>query len=357
MEPLKTRDNHGKKVLVTGGAGYIGSHTVIALAKAGYEPIIVDNFSNSHPYVLEGLEKIIGRKPICYFVDCRSQDELEQISSEHQDIVGLIHFAAFKLVGESVKDPLKYYENNLDSNIQISKFCIKNKIKHIVFSSSCTVYGQPDELPVSENAPLKEAESPYGRTKQIGEYFFEDCIKGGLPLKVVSLRYFNPIGADESADIGELPLGVPNNLVPYITQTAMGLRKSLTVFGDDYNTPDGTCVRDYIHVADLAQAHISALDLLIHEEFSKPEIKYFNIGTGRGYSVLEVIRAFEKISGNPLPYQIGERRKGDVSKVFADPSKALKELGWRAEYSLEEALAHAWKWQRRLENLDLKKTG
>ncbi len=342
---------------MTGGAGYIGSHTIVELAKSGFEPIIVDDFSNSHPYVLQGIEKIIGYEPITYRVNCRNLDDLDQIAEEHKDIKGLIHFAAYKLVGESVKEPIKYYENNLDSNISITKFCLKNGIRSVVFSSSCTVYGLPDKLPVSETAPLKEAESPYGRTKQIGEYFFEDCIKAMHPLNVISLRYFNPIGADPSSEIGELPIGIPNNLVPYITQTGAGLRDLLTVFGDDYSTPDGTCVRDYIHVSDLAQAHIAAISKLLEDQSTEPKIEYFNIGTGRGYSVLEIIRAFEKVSGKSLPHVIGARRKGDVPMIYADPSKALKNLGWRAEYNIEEALSHAWKWEQRLPELNLKQTG
>jgi UDP-glucose 4-epimerase len=356
LEPVSKKGN-SKKVIVTGGAGYIGSHTVLALAKAGYVPIIVDDLSNSDPYILEGLEKVLGKKQECYVLNCRNLEKFNKVAKDHKDIYGLIHFAAFKLVGESVLDPIKYYENNIDSNINITKFCLQNKIRSIVFSSSCTVYGQPEKLPVVETTPLKTPESPYGRTKQIGEFFFEDCIKAGLPLNVISLRYFNPIGADSSTEIGELPIGVPNNLVPFITQTAVGLRKSLTVFGDDYPTPDGSCIRDYIHISDLAQAHVAALDKLIEDNKMEPEVQHFNIGSGRGYSVLEVIRAFEKISGLKLSYKIGERREGDISKIFADPSKALKELGWRAELSLEEALEHAWKWQKRLPEIDIKKTG
>ncbi len=342
---------------MTGGAGYIGSHTVVALARAGYHPIIVDDFSNSHPYVLEGISNVIGYTPDCYQINCRDLKDLNNIAKDHPDIQGLIHFAAYKLVGESVKEPIKYYENNIDSNINVTKFCLEQGIKSIVFSSSCTVYGEPDKFPVSEEFPIKTAESPYGRTKQIGEYFFEDCIKAGLPLNVISLRYFNPIGAEESSEIGELPLGVPNNLVPYITQTAIGIRETLTVFGDDYPTPDGTCVRDYIHVSDLAKAHTAALDKLIFESGDDSSLEYFNIGTGRGYSVLEIIRAFEKVSGKKLSHKIGKRREGDVPMIYADPSKAFKELGWRAEFNIEEALEHAWKWELKLRDLKLKKTG
>lgn len=334
-----------RNILVTGGAGYIGSHTCVELINAGFVPIIVDNFSNSEKFVVDRIEEITGKKPILLEGDCGDSDWLIASTKEYK-IDGCIHFAAFKAVGESAKEPLKYFENNIGSTISILKWMESSGCENLIFSSSCTVYGQPDVLPVTEKSPKKPAESPYGRTKQICEDIIDDYIKSGKDIKALALRYFNPIGAHPTALIGELPLSVPNNLVPFITQTAAGMREKLTVFGNDYNTEDGTCIRDYIHVVDLAKAHVSAIQHLIDQQ--NPFIDYINVGTGNGKSVLEVIKAFEKVNELKLNYSIGPRRDGDVEKVYADASYIQKSLNWKAELSLEDALKDAWKWQNSL---------
>jgi UDP-glucose 4-epimerase len=335
------------KILLTGGAGYIGSHTAVALAAAGYEPILVDNFANSSEKVLEGLEQILGDRPTFYRADCTDRAAMEAIFKQEESIKGVIHFAAYKAVGESVAEPLKYYHNNLDSLLVLLDLMEQYGVAELVFSSSCTVYGQPDALPVTEESPIKPANSPYGRTKQICEDILQDAVKSGRNLKAVALRYFNPVGAHPTALIGELPNGVPNNLVPFVTQTAAGLRQQLTVFGQDYNTPDGTCVRDYIHVLDLADAHIKAFEYL-RDTADTAFYDVVNVGTGQGNTVLEVIRTFEAVSGQSLNYQIGPRRPGDVEQVWADVAKANKVLRWQTKHSLEDALRDSWRWQQQL---------
>jgi UDP-glucose 4-epimerase len=342
-----------KKIIVTGGAGYIGSHTVVELSNTGYEPIIIDNFENSYPSALDGIEKILNKKVKIYKVDCRDEQALSSIFEKEKNIFGVLHFAANKAVGESMKVPLKYYENNIQSLTTLLKVMGKFNTDKLVFSSSCTVYGIPDELPVSENCERRRPNSPYGNTKRISEEIIEDFIAANSKMGSVCLRYFNPIGAHKSSHIGELPIGVPNNLVPFITQTAAGLREELTVFGSDYDTSDGTCVRDYIHVVDLAKAHVKALDV-----FSKLQLRgkneIFNLGTGRGNSVLEVITTFEKISGIKLKYKIGERRPGDVPEIYGEVTKANDVLGWKSELTLEDSISDAWNWQKNLKNLNLK---
>lgn len=333
------------KILVTGGTGYIGSHTAVELQQAGYEVIIVDNLSNSNAGVIDGIEKITGVRPEFVLLDCNDKEGLKkQVFEKYKGINGIIHFAASKAVGESVKKPLQYYRNNIVSLINLLELMPLYGVEGIVFSSSCTVYGQPDVLPVTEDAPIKPALSPYGNTKQINEEIIHDTIHSGAPFKSIILRYFNPIGAHPSAEIGELPLGVPQNLVPYITQTAAGIRDQLSVFGDDYNTPDGSCIRDYINVVDLAKAHVISVERLLSGK-SLSNIETFNLGTGQGVSVLELIKTFEKVTGVPLNYKIVDRREGDIEKVWADPNYANKVLGWKAETSLEDTLASAWKWQ------------
>ncbi len=339
------------KILVTGGLGYIGSHTVVALSEAGYEVVIVDNLSNTRIEVLEGIESIIGRRPAFYEFDLRNELQVVELFDKEPSIEGVIHFAASKAVGESVENPLLYYENNLSAFIYLLKQLVVKPKSHLIFSSSCTVYGQADVMPITEKAPIKVAESPYGNTKQIGEEILKDTVKVSSGLSAIALRYFNPIGAHASAKIGELPLGIPQNLVPFITQTAAGLRKELAVFGDDYPTPDGTCIRDYIHVVDLAEAHVAALTRLVKGE-SSSDYQVFNLGTGKGSSVLEVIESFEKVSRSKLPYRIAGRREGDVIQAFADTEKANSVLGWKSKYSLDDALASAWAWERKLRNLD-----
>ncbi|MDC0925643.1 UDP-glucose 4-epimerase GalE [Flavobacteriaceae bacterium] len=339
------------KILVTGGLGYIGSHTVVALSEAGYEVIIVDNLSNTRIEVLDGIESIIGRRPAFYELDLRNELHVVELFDKEPSIEGVIHFAASKAVGESVENPLLYYENNLSAFIYLLKQLAVKPKSHLIFSSSCTVYGQADVMPITERAPIKVAESPYGNTKQIGEEILKDTVKVSSGLSAIALRYFNPIGAHASAEIGELPLGVPQNLVPFITQTAAGLRKELAVFGDDYPTPDGTCIRDYIHVVDLAEAHVTALTRLVKGE-STNDYEIFNLGTGKGSSVLEVIESFEKVSGSKLPYRIARRREGDVIQAFANTEKANSVLGWKSKYSLDDALASAWAWERKIRNLD-----
>ncbi|PKP50297.1 MAG: UDP-glucose 4-epimerase GalE [Bacteroidetes bacterium HGW-Bacteroidetes-11] len=334
------------KILVTGGTGYIGSHTAVELLKKGYDVVIIDNLSNSHATVIDRIEDITGKKPEFHQFDLIDREKTAAFFADHSDLDGIIHFAAFKAVGESMTDPLMYYRNNLDSLINILQGMKDNGIKNLVFSSSCTVYGQPDELPVKETSPIKEAWSPYGNTKQMSEEILRFSV-AAHGLKTIALRYFNPIGAHDSALIGELPLGVPNNLVPFITQTAIGLRKSLSVFGSDYDTPDGTAIRDYIHVVDLAKAHVIAVDRMIAGK-GKSDMEIFNLGTGNGFSVLEVIQSFERVSGQKLNYQIVDRRPGDIEKVWADTSFANDELGWKAELSLDEMMASAWKWEKAL---------
>jgi UDP-glucose 4-epimerase len=337
-----------KKILVTGGAGYIGSHTVVELAQAGYEPIIIDDFSNSKESVLAGLRDILGRDVTCHHVDCGDADALRQVFKQEGDIEGVIHFAAFKAVGESLQKPLAYFQNNVGSLLTLIDVMREVGVENLVFSSSCTVYGVPDQLPVTEATPTKPASSPYGRTKQMCEDIVHD-VAGAKDNKqrTILLRYFNPIGAHPSAKIGELPLGVPNNLVPFITQTAAGMRDKLTIFGDTYDTPDGTNIRDYIHVVDLAQAHIAAVQRLLDRK--APEaVETFNIGTGHGNSVLEVVKTFEEASGQKLNYIIGPPRPGDVPAIYADATKAAEVLGFKTTTSLRDSLASAWKWQQTL---------
>ncbi|MTI31042.1 UDP-glucose 4-epimerase GalE [Xanthovirga aplysinae] len=340
-----------KKILVTGGAGFIGSHTVVELNQAGYEAVIIDNFSNSEKGVIEQIEKITGIAPKIYEGDCNDIQLMQNIFDQEGLFAGVIHFAAYKAVGESVEKPLDYYHNNLNSLLILLRTMENFKVSNLVFSSSCTVYGEPDLLPVTEESPKKQAESPYGNTKAISEEILEDTVKGkNSNLKAVALRYFNPIGAHPSSLIGELPLGVPNNLVPFITQTAAGLRERLTVFGDDYNTPDGTCIRDYIHVVDLAKAHVKAFEYL-ENQGNDSFFDLFNVGTGKGNSVLEAIKTFEQVNGLKLNYTIGQRRSGDVEKVFAKVDKSEKLLNWKAELSLDQALKDAWGWQKKLSNI------
>lgn len=336
-----------KKILVTGGTGYIGSHTVVELQQAGYQVVIVDNLSNSEKSVLDGIVAITNIRPTFYEVDCNDMESMRNIFEQEKDIDGVIHFAASKAVGESVEKPLMYYRNNIVSLLNILELMKEFGSKGLVFSSSCTVYGQPEELPVTERAPILPAVSPYGNTKQINEEIIRDTIHSGVPFKAILLRYFNPIGAHPTAEIGELPLGVPQNLIPYLTQTAAGIRKELTVFGDDYDTPDGSCIRDYIHVVDLAKAHVVALDRML-EDKSEEDVEVFNIGTGRGSSVLELIHTFEKATGVAVPHKIGARREGDIEQVWADPTHANEVLGWKATSTLEETLKSAWKWQEKL---------
>lgn len=337
-----------KRVLLTGATGYIGSHVAVELVNAGYNVIGVDNFSNSTPKVLDGIEKILGKRIDFMEVDCTDMEAFAKVFEQYPDIEAAIHFAAYKAVGESVAQPVKYYRNNLDSLVNLIELMTsKAKGANIVFSSSATVYGQPsdDELPIKESTPLQPATSPYGRTKQIAEDILQDCVKAYSNLNVTALRYFNPIGAHPSAHIGELPNGVPNNLVPFITQTAAGIRECLSVFGNDYNTPDGSCIRDYIYVVDLAKAHVKAVDKMLQEGI---RWNVFNLGTGKGLSVLELVNAFIKATGVNLNYKIAERRAGDVEQCWANPSKANKELGWSADTPIEEVLLSAWNWQKTL---------
>ncbi len=333
------------KILVTGGLGFIGSHTVVELQKEGYEVVIIDNLSNSSIEVLDGITSITGKTPIFEKLDLKEKLSVESFFKKHNDIKGVIHFAASKAVGESVNEPLLYYENNISTLVYILKELKKLPEASFIFSSSCTVYGQADELPITENAPVKQAESPYGNTKQIGEEIISDTCKVTPSLKAIALRYFNPVGSHESAKIGELPIGVPQNLVPFITQTAIGLREQLSVFGDDYPTSDGTCIRDYIHVVDLAKAHVIALGRLLKNKH-KANYETFNLGTGTGSSVLEVIHSFEKVSGKKLNYKIVGRREGDIVSAYADTTKANNELGWKAQLTLDDAMSSAWKWEQ-----------
>ena len=334
------------KILVTGGLGFIGSHTVVELQNEGFEVIAIDNLSNSSIEVLDGIERITGKKPIFENIDLRDKSSVQNFFKKHNDVAGVIHFAASKAVGESVENPLLYYENNINTLVYLLQEMTNLKDANFIFSSSCTVYGQAEKMPITEDAAVQPAMSPYGNTKQIGEEIINDVAKV-TNINSILLRYFNPIGAHESAEIGELPLGVPQNLVPFITQTALGLRKQLSVFGDDYPTSDGTCIRDYIHVVDLAKAHVIALQRLLNKQ-NIDKVEIFNLGTGTGSSVLEVVNAFEKVSGQKLPYKIVPRRSGDVITAYANTNKANTILGWKAELSLEDSLASAWKWEQKV---------
>ncbi len=340
------------RILVTGGTGYIGSHTVVELMQQGYDVTIIDNLSNSSIDVLDGITTIVGKRPEFYNVDCNDFVNIENIFKQFPDIEGVIHFAASKAVGESVEKPLMYYRNNIGSLITLLELMRRYHVNNIVFSSSCTVYGQPDKkhLPVDETAPLQKALSPYGNTKQINEDIIRDEAHADANLHATILRYFNPIGAHPSALIGELPNGVPNNLLPFVTQTAAGLRKELKVFGDDYDTPDGSCIRDYIYVVDLAKAHVKAIERMIKHE-GMEQVETFNLGTGRGLSVLEIVREFIKATGVNVPYSIVARREGDIEKVWANPEKANKILGWKADTPIAEVLLSAWNWEKHLRNI------
>ena len=331
-------------ILVTGGTGFIGSHTTVELQNAGYEVVIADNLSNSQADVIDGIEKITGIRPAFEQVDLRDFAATEALFKKYPQIRGIIHFAASKAVGESVEKPLLYYRNNIVSLVNLLELMPKYDVKGIIFSSSCTVYGQPDVLPVTEESPIKKAESPYGNTKQINEEIIQDTVRSGSPIKSIILRYFNPIGSHPTAIIGEMPNGVPQNLIPYLTQTAIGIRAKLSVFGDDYDTPDGSCIRDYIYVVDLAKAHVSAMTRIMEDQIEEP-VEIYNIGTGTGTSVLELIHAFEKATGVKLNYQIVGRRAGDIEKVWGNVDKANRKLGWRADTPLEDVLASAWRWQ------------
>ena len=336
-----------KQILVTGGTGYIGSHTVVELQNNGYEVVIVDNLSNSKLEVLDGIESITGIRPSFEQLDLSLYNETRAFFAKYSKIEAVIHFAASKAVGESVDQPLLYYRNNLNSLMNVLECMKEFKVPNLVFSSSCTVYGQPDKLPVMETTPRKEAESPYGNTKTICEDIIRDTTAANPELNGIALRYFNPIGAHASARIGELPLGVPNNLIPFVTQTVAGMRAELSVFGDDYDTEDGSCIRDYIHVVDLAKAHVVAIERLVNEK-NKNNYEFFNIGTGNGVSVLEIIESFERATGEKVPHKIVGRRSGDIEKIYADTSFANEELGWKAESTLDETLLSAWKWQENI---------
>lgn len=333
-----------EKILVTGGTGYIGSHTTVQLQLAGYDVVIIDNLSNSRADVIDRIEAITGIRPDFIKGDCTDIASLRSLFETRPGIKGIINFAASKAVGESVEKPLLYYRNNLLTLINLLELMPEFGVKGIVFSSSCTVYGEPDVNPIDESAPIKPATSPYGNTKQISEEIIMDYVKSGAPIKSILLRYFNPIGAHPSALIGELPIGVPQNLVPYLTQTAAGIRKELTVFGDDYDTPDGSCIRDYIDVNDLARAHVIAMQRML-DGSDHDAVEIFNLGTGNGLSVLQLINAFEKATGVKVPYKIGQRRAGDIEKIWADPKKANEVLGWKADIDIEETMRNAWKWQ------------
>lgn len=335
------------KILVTGGTGYIGSHTVVELQQAGFDVVIIDNLSNSNVGVLDGIEKISGIRPDFVEGDCTDIVTLKKLFETYPGIKGIINFAASKAVGESVEKPLLYYRNNLMTLINLLELMPEYEVKGIVFSSSCTVYGEPDVNPIDETAPIKPATSPYGNTKQICEEIITDYVLSGAPIKSVILRYFNPVGAHPSAHIGELPNGVPNNLVPYLTQTAAGIREKLTVFGTDYDTPDGSCIRDFIDVVDLAKAHVIAMKRML-DGTDTDNIEIFNLGTGRGLSVLELIESFERATGVRVPYVIGERRAGDIEKIWAEPTKANTVLGWKAEADTDDTMRNAWRWQCKL---------
>jgi UDP-glucose 4-epimerase len=339
-------------ILVTGGTGFIGSHTTVELQQAGYDVVVVDNLSNSKESVLDGIEQITGIRPAFEKVDLKDFDATEQVFKKYPKIDGIIHFAASKAVGESVQKPLMYYRNNVVSLLNLLELMPKYDVKGIIFSSSCTVYGQPtpDHLPVTESTPIQKATSPYGNTKQINEEIIQDAIHSGAPYKAILLRYFNPIGAHPSVLIGELPNGVPMNLIPFVTQTAAGIREKLSVFGDDYDTPDGSCIRDYIYVVDLAKAHVKAMERVLDIPESD-SVEVFNIGTGNGVSTLQVVKTFEKVTGVKLNYSIAGRREGDIEKIWANTDKANNVLGWKAETSLEDTLLSAWNWQKKLSNM------
>lgn len=332
------------RILVTGGTGYIGSHTVVELQQAGYDVVIIDNLSNSNAEVLDGIEKITGIRPEFVEGDCTDIDTLKKLFTDYPDIKGIINFAASKAVGESVEKPLLYYRNNLMTLVNLLDLMPRYGVKGIVFSSSCTVYGEPDVNPIDETAPIKPATSPYGNTKQICEEIITDYVASGAPIKSIILRYFNPVGAHPSVLIGELPNGVPNNLVPFLTQTAAGIREKLTVFGTDYDTPDGSCIRDFIDVVDLAKAHVIAMKRMLDKD-NTDNIEIFNLGTGRGLSVLELIQSFERATGVKVPHVIGERRAGDIEKIWAEPTKANTVLGWKAEADIDDTMRNAWRWQ------------
>ncbi len=336
-----------KKIVVTGGAGFIGSHTVVQLVEQGFDPILVDDFSNSDQRVLEGLEAITGRAHACHAIDCRDRDALDAVFREHGEISGVIHFAAAKSVEESQRRPLHYHSNNLGSLITLVEVMLEHGVRDLVFSSSCTVYGQPDALPVTEETPFAPAASVYGATKQNCETMLRDVVGAGEPLRVMLLRYFNPIGAHPSAQIGELPLGVPANLIPVIMQSAAGIRGAIQVYGDDWSTPDGSCVRDYIHVLDLADAHVQSLDWMARQG-DAPLVEWLNVGTGRGISVFEAIEAFERATDQKVEHQVGPRRSGDIEQIYASCEKIESMLGWRATRSIDEAMADAWRWQKRI---------
>lgn len=335
------------RILVTGGTGYIGSHTVVELQKAGYPVVIIDNLSNSNKEVLDGIERITGIRPEFVEADCTDIKALDKLFADYPGIKGIINFAASKAVGESMQKPILYYRNNLATLLNLLEEMPIHGVKGIVFSSSCTVYGEPDVNPVTEQSPIKKATSPYGNTKQISEEIITDVINAGAPIKSVILRYFNPVGAHPSAEIGELPNGVPQNLIPYLTQTAMGIRKELSVFGDDYNTPDGSCIRDYIDVVDLAKAHVIAVERML-EDKSDEKIEIFNLGTGNGLSVLQLINTFEEATGVKVPHKIVGRRAGDIEKVWANPTHANKVLGWKADTPIADTMRSAWAWQCKL---------
>lgn len=339
-----------KKIIVTGATGYIGSHTVVELVNAGYMPVLIDNFSNSYQFILHQIETITGKKLSFYDIDC-TNSALESVFEKEENIAGVIHFAAYKAVGESVAQPLKYYHNNVGSLLNIMNIMEKFKVTNLVFSSSCTVYGEPDALPVTELSSIKKANSPYGNTKQICEEIITDYINSGASYKASLLRYFNPVGAHPSGLLGELPIGSPNNLIPFITQTAAGLREKLTVFGSDYNTVDGSCVRDYIHVVDLAKAHVKALELCFHQK-STSYLDTFNLGTGKGSSVLGLVSLFEQVAGQKLNFEVGPRRPGDVEQIYAEVTKANTVLNWKTELSLKHALEDAWRWQLNLKDYE-----
>ncbi|WP_269234194.1 UDP-glucose 4-epimerase GalE [Flavobacterium flavigenum] len=334
------------KIVVTGGLGFIGSHTVVELQNENFEVIVIDNLSNSSIEVLDGIEKITGKKPLFEQIDLRDKTAVQDFFKKYSDVSGVIHFAASKAVGESVQNPLLYYENNINSLVYILQELNKKPEANFIFSSSCTVYGQAEKMPIAESTSIQPAMSPYGNTKQIGEEIITDLTKVSN-LNAILLRYFNPIGAHPSNEIGELPLGVPQNLVPFITQTGVGLRQELAVYGNDYPTPDGTCVRDYIHVVDLAKAHVIAMQRLVNKTNTE-KLEIFNLGTGKGSSVLEVIKAFEKASGQKLPYKIVARREGDVTEAYANTDKANNVLGWKTQLGLDEAIASAWKWEQKI---------
>lgn len=338
-----------QRILVTGGTGFIGSHTTVELQEAGYEVIIIDNLSNSRADVVDGIEKITGIRPHFENIDCCDIEALDKVFSKYEGIEGIIHFAASKAVGESVEKPLLYYRNNINSLVNLLELMPKHGVKGIIFSSSCTVYGQPtpENLPVTEQSPIQKALSPYGNTKQINEEIIQDYVHSGAHIKSIILRYFNPIGAHPSALIGELPIGVPLNLIPYVTQTAAGIREKLRVFGNDYNTPDGTCIRDYIYVVDLAKAHVKAMSRILDNPDAQP-VEIFNIGTGEGVSTLQIIKRFEAVTGVKLNWEFAPRREGDIEKVWGNVDKANTILGWKADANLDDVLLSAWRWQQKL---------